>query len=121
MSVATDIQRAVKSGVGALSGIKEPVTYKSAADPTYDTATGVSTVTTSAVSVDVVFAGYRRDEIDGEVIRPEDQQCLIPASGFSVTPSLNDLITRADASEWSVVGIRRDPAGALWVLQIRRP
>lgn len=121
MSLATDIQRAVKTGVAALSGIAESVTYRSAADPTYNTTTGTPATTTTDVTVSVVFAAYRREEIDGEVIRPEDQKCLIPASGFSPTPGVNDQIVRANGEVWSVQGIQKDPAAALWVLTVRRP
>lgn len=121
MTLVTDIQRAVKAGVGALTGIAESVTYRSAADPTYNTTTGALTTTMTDVTVSVVFAGYRRDEIDGEVIRPEDQKCLIPTKDFSPTPGVNDQITRASGEVWSVQGIGKDPASALWVLNVRRP
>lgn len=121
MSLAADIQRAVKAGVAALMGIAETVTYQVAGEPSYNPTTGAPTAPTTAVTVpDAIFLAYRREEIDGDVIRPEDQRCLIPTQGFAVTPTLNDQIVRGSET-WTVVGIRQDPARAVWELQVRRP
>lgn len=120
MSLLSDIQAAVKSGMNALDDVRELVTYRSAGTPTYDAASGAPLVTTTEVPVRAVFVHYRRDEIDGQVIRPEDQQCLIAAEDLSMTPALNDSIVRGSET-WSVVGIQTDPAKAVWLLQVRRP
>ena len=66
------------------------------------------------------FVRYRKDEVDGDAIRMEDQKCLIGATILTVTPTLNDTITRGSQS-WIVQGAQIDPAGALWIIQVRRP
>ena len=120
MGLKETIQAAVQSGLKGLGNLQPNLTYQAAGTPSYNATTGASSVTTTSYTVPGTFAAYRKDEIDGQVIRPEDQKCLIGALALPVTPTVNDQIVNGTET-WLVVGVRIDPAGALWVLQVRRP
>lgn len=120
------VQTAIQQGLAALRDpaldVQKLVTYTSVATPSYDPATGAITTPSAAYpDVPAVFTSYGRKEIDGETIRPEDQKAVIAQLDLMLVPTLNDTITRADGSVWSVVDVMTDPAGAAWVLQVRRP
>lgn len=122
MSLRAAIQQAVQSGIVALDDLAERATYTSVGTPSYSPATGaVTTPSTNSTSVPMVFASYSRMEIDGEAIRAEDQKAIVATKDLTPVPTINDSITRADGTVWSVIAIKTDPAGAAWVLQVRRP
>ena len=120
------IQDAVQEGLGVLRSpdldIQKLATYQSCATPSYDPATGaITSPTTVYPDIPVIFTSFKRIEIDGEAIRAEDQKVLIATQDLIPTPTVNDTIIAANGTLWSVMGIRTDPAGAAWVLQVRRP
>lgn len=122
MSLRDAIQQAVQAGILSLDDLAERATYTSMATPSYDATTGTITKpSTSYASVPMVFTSFSRMEIDGEAVRAEDLKAIIATQDLTPTPTINDTITRADGTVWSVIGIRTDPAGAAWVAQIRRP
>lgn len=105
-----------------MGDIPESADYKSVTTPTYDPTAGTITMpNTNHVGVPVIFTSFSRMEIDGQAIRAEDQKAIIATRDLPVTPTINDTITMANGVIWSVIGIRTDPAGAAWVLQMRRP
>lgn len=120
MGLKETIQQAVKSGLAGLDNLQGTVTYRAAGTPSYNATTGASTLTMTDYTVPATFARYRKEDIDGDAIRPEDQKCLIGATHLAVTPTLNDTIVNG-ATTWVVQGAQIDPAGALWVIQVRRP
>ncbi len=120
------IKDAVQQGLSALRDpsldIQKLGTYHSKGQETYDTTTGAVSITSTAyTSVPMIFTSYDRKEIDGEAILAEDQKVIISTRDLVPVPTINDAITRADGSIWSVISIKTDPAGAAWVLQVRRP
>ena len=122
MSLRAAIQQAVQAGIVAIDDLAERATYTSVGISTYNATTGgVTKASTAFASVPMVFASYSRMEIDGEAVRAEDLKAIIAARDLTPVPTVNDTIARADGTGWSVIGIKRDPAGAAWVLQVRRP
>lgn len=122
MSLRSVIQQAVQTGIAALDDLAERATYTSVRTPAYDALTGtISKPSLAYPTVPMVFTSYSRQEIDGETIRQEDQKAIIAQLALTPVPTLNDTITRADGTVWTVVSVRTDPAGAAWVLQCRRP
>jgi hypothetical protein len=97
MSLREQIRQAVQTGIAAMDDLAEQATYTSVATPSYDPATGAITKPSTAyAAVPMVFTSYSRKEIDGEVIRPEDQKAVIAQLSLTPVPTLNDTITRAD-------------------------
>lgn len=122
MSLRAQIQAAVQSGIAAMDDLAERATYTSVGSPSYVPSSGVITATpTSYANVPVVFTSFSRREIDGEAIRAEDMKAIIATLDLTPVPAVNDTIVRADSTVWSVIGIAQDPAGAAWVLHVRRP
>ena len=122
MGLRETIQNAVQSGMNAMGNIQESVTYTAVSETAYNTTTGAMTVTKQTyAAVKAVFDQYSRKEMDGDAIRPEDQKVLIAKKNLTPIPGLNDTITRADATVWSVISVQTDPVNAHWQLQVRRP
>lgn len=122
MSLRDAIQQAVQTGMIALDDLVARATYTSVSTPSYNATTGaIAAASTALPGVPIVFTSYDTREIDGETIRPEDQKAIIATLDLAATPTKNDTITKADGTVWSVVDIKTDPAGAAWVLQVRRP
>ena len=120
MGLKETILGAVKAGFGALGNLKESVTYKSfAASSTYDPATGTVTRVETSYTLSGLFLEYAKRDIDGEQIKPHDQKFLFQQADLSVTPTLQDRITRATGANWEIVGVSEDPAHATWEVQVR--
>lgn len=122
MSLRDAIQQAVQAGIVALDDLAGRAVYTSKGTPTYSATTGaVGGSSTALANVPMVFASYSKLEIDGEAVMAEDQKAIIAVLDLAATPTKNDVITKADGTVWSVISIKTDPAGAAWVLQVRRP
>lgn len=122
MSLGDIIRQAVQDGIVALDDLVPPCIYTSVVDPSYDAATGTITKPSAAYAeIPILFTSYERNEIDGEAIRPEDQKAIVAQLALPPAPTLNDTITRADGTVWTVLSVGQDPARATWVLQVRRP
>jgi hypothetical protein len=122
MSLKDTIQDAVESAFEALDDVPESCTYTQTTSSTYAPATGVDTpATNTQTGVPVVFDVYSTRDIDGERIRASDQKALIAANDIVVTPKVEDTITRADGTIWTVEEVATDPATAMWELRVRKP
>lgn len=122
MSLRDAIRQAVQQGITALDDLALLSTYTSVGTPSYTPSTGtITTPNTAYTNVPVAFTSFDKKEIDGKTVKPNDQKAIIACLDLAATPTLNDTITAADGTVWSVMGIQRDPAGAVWVLQVRRP
>jgi hypothetical protein len=96
------------------------VTYKAqSAEPSYAPASGTVTRPETSYTVSGLLYGYRRDEIDGVLIQPFDQQFLLHQSELPVTPKVTERLVLADGTSWEIVRVEQDPAQATWTLQIR--
>lgn len=120
MSLRALVQDAVASAYTALGDIPESVTYASKPTASYNPTTGATTLNATNYSVSMVFVKYRREEIDGEQIRPEDTKGLLPSKDLGFSPGLNDTITR-NGQILAVTRMALDPTASLYILQLRRP
>jgi hypothetical protein len=122
MSLRSQIQQAVQAGIAAIDDLAELATYQSVLTPSYEPSTGVIAQPTWTIAdVPIVFTSFSRMEIDGAAVRAEDLKAIVATRDLTPVPTINDTITRANGTVWSVIGVTTDPAGAAWVLQIRRP
>ncbi len=122
MSLRATVQKAVRTGLKAMDDIQESATYGGVTTTVYDPATGTMVSTPGGGGiVKMVFTSFSFMEIDGQAVLANDRKAIIASLDLDVVPTLNDSITRADGTVWNVIGIKTDPAGAAWVLQIRRP
>jgi hypothetical protein len=120
MGVKEVIVAGIKTGLQATGNVRRTVTYKAqSADPSYAPATGTVTRPETSHTVEGLLYGYRRDDIDGVLIRPFDQQFLVHQSELPVTPKVTERLVLDDGTSWEIVRVEQDPAGATWMLQIR--
>lgn len=97
----------------------EALVYKSVGTPTYTTSTGAVTTPSSNYAFNGVWTEYRREEVDGTMIRPQDAHVVTGAEAFPVTPNLNGQIIRG-AEVWSVIRISNQPNDPFIDFQVRR-
>lgn len=86
-------------------------------DPQLDSVVGASENT---VTVKAVIRNYSQRDMDGTLIKKDDQEVLIAASGIT-KPQSGDLII--DAEELTIVDVREVKPGAtaiMYKLQVRR-
>jgi hypothetical protein len=120
MGLKEVIVAGIKTGLRATGNVRRTVTYKAqAADPSYAPATGTVTRPETNHTVQAVLYDYRREDIDGVLIQPFDQECLLHQSELPVTPKVTERLVLDDGTSWEIVRVAQDSAGAIWMLQIR--
>lgn len=122
MGLRDALRSAAEAAVAAVGDVAVSADYLSHSSSSYNASTGSLTATFATVAgVKMVFDEFRISEIDGVAVRPNDKKALVPAASLSgVTPGVEDQIVHAGET-WEVLGVRADPAGALYELQVRRP
>lgn len=122
MGLKNVFKKAATSAVTAFGDIPEAATlFKATSDqPVYDpSAVSVATSGNSFTISKAVFSAYQERDIDNEKILPTDEIAYIPSLFCSATPETDDIITKSDSSEWVVINVATDAAGALHTCQIR--
>lgn len=121
---AAVLQRQVRQALQSLHGVSETVRYKSFLSVTSDrssTTVDMARTDTTKRLTPVVFTDYDERRIDGENILRRDRLVLVPVlSCGALTPKADDTITRENGEVWVVQDVSRDPANALFQLQVRR-
>lgn len=116
-------QKAAAAAFTAAGNVKESVTVriKSSSNPAYNPSTDSVTDSYTDYTVNALPSGYDTKEIDGRTILNTDEKLMILVEDLpSITPKRNDQIIR-DSVTWEIESVHKDPADALWTLQIRKP
>lgn len=122
MGLRSVLANAALTTVRATGDIAVSANYEAFASASYNASTDTQTATYTTTAVTVIFTNFSIREIDGQMVKPEDKKALLPSTSLASAPTANDRITTdASANVWQVVGIRSDPADALYTLQVRRP
>jgi len=120
MGLKEAFKAAVQTAFNAAGNVKISITYTSNPPPVYDPSTGVATPNTTDYSLtNVIREDYEAMEIDGLAIQENDAKLLIPVDDLTPNPKIDDYVTM-DSQQWNVVNKYKDPADALWTLQIRQ-
>ena len=120
MGLQATLKNAAVAAFVAIDDIPKSCTYHPKGATSYNPATGAVTEgSQSDETVSFVFAGFTIDEIDGTTIKSSDMKALIPFSNISATPKVEDYLTE-NSVRWNVMGKRKDPADALWILHVRK-
>lgn len=111
----------VMKTLGQADGLAPFAVYIKKGERVYDTATRTYTSTdTSYADVPMVFAKFKIDEMDGEVVSATDQKAIIAALDLPVTPSSQDQIRDEDGITYNVERLLGVPGSSLYILHIRR-
>jgi hypothetical protein len=125
MGLREDIQGLVAAVPGALGNLAPTVTYRSRTIGAYSAAAGTQTITPSDTTLTAIaLVGYSQREraASGGLIQTSDQKLLVAAADLpGVTPKLEDQVIDAAGVTWAVVDWKQDPAGSLYIIQLRRP
>lgn len=119
MGLKEAFKAAVQTAFNAVGNVKISIVYTSNPPSSYDPSTGVTTPNTTDYSMtNVIREDYEAEEIDGLAIQTNDVKLLIPVDDLTPIPQIDDYVTM-DSKQWNVVNKHKDPADALWTLQIR--
>ena len=123
MSIKSIIVDGVNTAFDILESL-EPTTatYKSSGTYQYNPITKINVESDgTSHSFTGILVNYEYDEIDGEAITRNDYQYLLKGSevtAASVNPKVDDLM-EINSVDYFIISIDKDPADALWVLQLR--
>jgi hypothetical protein len=119
MSLVTDLQNIVEDVFATLSDFRTSVTYIAKSD-SYAPGVGLVTANDTTYTVEAILTSYEQQDIDGISVFANDRKMLVPVNDLTPTPTLKDMITISSIN-WVIIGIKQDPALALWILQLRKP
>ena len=120
------LQQQLKKNFPKFGNIRQPVIYQVMATALYDPGVGIPIDNVEAeyplmVIFDVATLGAQGNvQVDEDTTNVRELRvALFPALDLPVTPKNGDRIIKEDSSEWGVVGVIPDPAGAHYELVIR--
>lgn len=91
----------------------------------YDVSSGVVSTGVTLTVTTMVFENFKQRDVTNDNIEPTDMQGTFPQSYLpGINPSVKDhlQVIEAGASvRYDIVDKKQDPAGATWVLQLRKP
>ena len=120
MGLRETIIAGVTTGLNALGNVKETVTYKSyQTSSSYNATTGAVTRTETSYTVEGIFDGYKKREVDNLNVLPHDMKFIMLQSEMAATPTTQDRLVRSTGKSWEVVWVEQDPVSATWTLQVR--
>jgi hypothetical protein len=122
MGLRSTLAKAVGSAFIAVGDIAESGTYRRTAS-VYNTSTGTNVITNTDYIIDkVVWTKFDNFEIDRISILGSDVKVLFQTSKLSITPNIaTDQMVRADGKIYNILRVSKDPAGAVYTLQLRSP
>ena len=102
----------------ALDDVKISVIYR-VRTSTYDPATGRTTPSDADYPItNCIRIDYEADEVDNAAVKPKDFKLMIPVDDLTPTPEIDHLVV-IDSVEHNVVDFNKDPADAVWTIQVR--
>jgi hypothetical protein len=115
------VQNAISTVTSAVDGVEERITFnKHASAPVYEPATdSYSSEYASTTNIRSIWCRFKDVEFDVEKIRPTDYKVLIAALDLpGIEPSVEDQVILRGKT-YGVYSAKKDPAKALWILQVR--
>ena len=121
MGLRATFASAVSAAFTALGDIPQSATYRRTTT-TYDPTTGNNTSTNADTTVTAIFTRFSEMEIGRAVgIQVTDVKMLLQQSSLAITPSIQlDTIING-GNTYNIVNFNPDPAGAMYVFQLRAP
>lgn len=112
---------AVASAFTALGDIPQSATYRRTTT-TYVPSTGNNTSTNADTTITAIFTRFNEIEIARTSgIQVTDIKALVQVASLAITPSIQlDTIING-GNTYNVVNFNKDPAGAMYVFQLRAP
>lgn len=119
MSIRGQFAKAAADIFTAFGDVPVDCTLRKLVETTYNTTTGEVDVPTDEFESQVILIDYDQREVDGESVRTSDVKGIIrQATLDGETPNVNDKLQVGDRL-FDIINVGEDPAGALWMLQLR--
>lgn len=100
-----DYSRLANTALRLIAKYGRSVTLRSVTAGTYDPATRTkSGASTSDATVSMAFNNYTQNQIDGEVIRRDDLEGLLAASGLTTAPENGDIVIDG-SNQYKIVNV----------------
>lgn len=124
MGLRETLSKGAQTAFTAAGDVPESATYYQIGSTSYDVSSGVASVPTTSYVASFIFTSYKNYELNNEHIEPADVKGIIPQANISALPVIDDYLFRVEAGasvRYDVVAVEKDPADALWKLQLRKP
>ena len=122
MGLRSDLKSIVSGAIGALGDIPLEFTFTSTNQVSYDTTTGVTSRTSTSLTVKGVLVNFKMYEVGDMNLVATGRKALIPASQFGTTDpdAFDDTVTTSDGRSWKVKQVLKDPSDSLYTLMLIR-
>lgn len=125
MGLKSAIQAGAKAGFSAIGDVKVKGIYYEYDPGDYDPSVGDSTDIKDGIEIanDVILAKYKSNEVDDEEVFKTDQKALILQVDLFNEPKKNAKLLLGNPflkDYWRIIDVGKDPASAMWILQIRK-
>jgi len=113
------LAKAVKTAFSALGDIPESATLIRSTSK-YNTSTGTNVVSTTKFSIKkAIFTSFQISEVDDVVVKASDVKMLIQQTDISTRPNISTDDIERNSKSYSILDLKEDPAGVLYILQLR--
>jgi len=116
-----------RAAVAALQAGGDVITesqYYHITSTVYDASTGLASAVAEQYTISGLFTKFSADSIDNENVLPSDVKFIVAQNDFTPgKPIQYDYVRRVEAEasvQYNVQGFDQDPAGALWIIQLRK-
>lgn len=123
MGLDAVFQNAARTAFGVFKDVVTSVRYETVATTTYDASSGVVSAHGFAGIVSVIFSKYRRQQVDGDRIKPQDVKVLVLPDQLPAVPRADDKFHVVEANcsvTYRILDSSVDPATALYIMQARK-
>jgi len=124
MGLKSAFQKAALTGIKAAGDVIVTAQYYQAVSTVYDASTGVASAIVHQHITDGLWSRFSADKIDDEKILPTDVKFIVPRLGFKPDiPSTHDfvrIVEQQTSSQYDVVNYDKDPAEAIFIIQLRK-
>jgi hypothetical protein len=120
MSVRGDFAQSAADIFAAFGDVPVDVLLTKLVSTEYDPTTGTVESANDEYEGQGFVIEYDQHEVDGETVRTGDVKCILRQAEFTEAPTPSDRVTIAERI-YEVINIGKDPADALWILQLRSP
>ena len=113
------LAKAVNSAFKALGDIPVSAVLRRSTS-TYDTATGINTVSTSDTTIyKAIFTKFEKFEVDKVVVLATDVKLIFQQSEVSIVPSTAIDTIIWNSKTYNILRVGEDPAAVTYILQLR--
>jgi hypothetical protein len=116
-------RNAAAAAFAAADDVKEEVVLrvKASSNPSYTPSSDTISDSYTDYTVNAIPSGYDSREVNGRTILDTDEKIkILVADITNITPKRTDQIVR-DSVVWEIENVHKDPADAVWTLQVRKP